>query len=366
MAVKYTDCVELKRLIVDKKLKVTAVKNYLRAQGIFCNQTDALAYANSIYTIFFGSSDITNIANMITSQSNYEKSMLVKAKIIIYERGDDPLAWICDEIMRLKNISHDFVIGRPIIRGDLVEVEISYNKKRPARNKLIEYDYRRMHINIRKISEKDVVVDIRQSSTSDCERVIRLLSQIGKVDKSTGFCLHHINLNSLTIQRRVNFFDQISSFPFSMWHLETITGITVKKEKPSTEDDEDDEEMHEQGNSEDDGVLAGISQAILNGNGLRTNEFIQNSVDEGFFIVSMKYRFHYNAEPSAFIIAISGTKTDLRIDIEKTYYQYEDDKYCAHPMLQQEQDIIIQEFQNAANQVFSMLFDEQQDNTISN
>jgi hypothetical protein len=49
---------------------------------------------------------------------------------------------------------------------------------------------------------------------------------------------------------------------------------------------------------------------------------------------------------------------DLRVDIEKSYYD-EDGKLCVQPFPKPEQDEIIQKFQEAANRIFYALLEEQ-------
>ena len=75
--------------------------------------------------------------------------------------------------------------------------------------------------------------------------------------------------------------------------VETITGITVKR--GSMDDSEDVDEWVD---SETDGTdaadaatLTGITQAVLNGKGLRSNEFVQNSLKQDYYIAAMKYRY---------------------------------------------------------------------------
>ena len=58
----------------------------------------------------------------------------------------------------------------------------------------------------------------------------------------------------------------------------------------------------------------------------------------------MKYRYDRIQEASEFIINISSKGLDLRVDIEKSYYD-EDGKPCVQPFPKPEQDEIIQKFQ---------------------
>ena len=58
MVTEYVDCVELKRLIEDKKLKPVTLKYYLRKKGIVFTARNAEQFAEQVYTIFFGANKI--------------------------------------------------------------------------------------------------------------------------------------------------------------------------------------------------------------------------------------------------------------------------------------------------------------------
>ena len=167
--------------------------------------------------------------------------------------------------------------------------------------------------------------------------------------------LSHVNLELLSDKNKVAFFDQISSYSFSNWRLRTVTGITVKKTNYSDDEESDEEIADEDGVT---GTLAGISQAVLNGSGLRSNEFVQNSLQQGYYISSMKFRYTCIQEAGEFVISISSKGEDLRVDIEKSFCD-EDGRLFVQPFPKNQQDEIIQVFQEAANKVFYTLIASQ-------
>lgn len=143
------------------------------------------------------------------------------------------------------------------------------------------------------------------------------------------------------------------------WRAKTITGITVKQ--GIIDENEDDEEVVV--DEEDSSTLTGISQAVLNGSGLRTNEFVQESIKKGYYISAMKYRYEHKMDTTEFAIILSFKNQDLRVDIDKTYNEDEGRIYV-QPLVRSEQNEIVIEFQNVANRIFDELIKEQSEEAM--
>ena len=142
----------------------------------------------------------------------------------------------------------------------------------------------------------------------------------------------------------------------------TVVGITVKKATSSEDDIEEEDSENDESTS---GTLAGISQAVLNGSGLRSNEFVQNSIQQGYYISSMKYRYVCTQEAGEFVVAINSKGENLRVDIEKSFSD-DDGKLYVQPFPKELQDEIIRAFQKAANTIFYSLIEEQKQVSVNN
>ena len=142
---------------------------------------------------------------------------------------------------------------------------------------------------------------------------------------------------------------------FNQCKIKTVTALTVKKYELSEEDDSSSEEEI---TGDENNNLSGISQAILNGQGLRNNEFVQKCIAEGFYISSMKLRYYNSKESNEFIININFKGEDLKVDMCQTFIE-EDDVMTLHPFMRDEQDIIIREFQDTAKSIYNQLIEEQ-------
>lgn len=357
MITEYTDSAELMRLITDQKIKPSAVRRYLSKQGIILTAANSGTLASDVYTILLGGMDIENITRLIVSEGNYEKSTLINAKTKDSADKDlDVIDYFADGFNRFRTSPYaGCIIDQPIKTDKDLTVRLVYKRKLPGKNKLLSEEERHIKIIVRKQDDQKVSIDIRHASSFDAQKAIDLLKQIANATDECDMNLSHVNLDILSAKNKVAFFDRLAATDFGDWRLSTITGITVRKASLPSDEDED-TEITEDGDSA--GTLAGINQAVLNGQGLRANAFVQGSLDQGYVITAMKYRYDRIQEASEFVVNISSKGLDLRVDIEKSYYD-EDGKLCVQPFPKPEQDEIIQKFQQAANSIFYTLLDEQ-------
>lgn len=354
MITEYVDCSELKRLIEDKKIKPATLKYYLRKKGIIFTASNAEQFAEQIYTIFLGANEISEIRDMMANETNYEKSLVMN--VVLKQNSDeDIIDVLMDEMSKQKSVkSEDYFIEQPVRTEDGAAIQLCYTRKLPGRNKLLEYEKRFLRMNIRKISKQKVVLDIRQQSSVDSKNALKFIEKVSESEKLLN--IKHINLDLLSSKNKVEFFDRIAEYRFKMWQLKTITGLTVKQ--GVIDDDEDEDETFLIEENDESSTLSGISQAVLNGSGLRSNEFVQESIKKGYYISAMRYRYEHIMDTTEFAVVLSFKNQDLRVDIDKTYMEDEGRIYV-QPLVKSEQNDIIVNFQNTAYQVFERLLEEQ-------
>lgn len=122
-------------------------------------------------------------------------------------------------------------------------------------------------------------------------------------------------------------------------------------------EDEEDEEVRIDDENEA-STLSGISQAVLNGSGLRSNEFVQESINKGYYISAMRYRYEHKQDATEFAVVLSFKNQDLRVDIDKTYLE-EEGRIYVQPFVKAEQNEIVVKFQDAAYKIFGELLEMQ-------
>lgn len=362
MITEYTDCTEFMRLIADQKIKPSAVKRYLSKQGIVMTATNAEIFANDVYTIMLGGQEILQITQMIVGDGNYEKSTLINAKLRNTSEDKDILNFFVDNFNYYRSSPfRGYTIEQPIKSDSELFINMSYKRKLPGKNKLIQEETRHIKVIIRKKNPSEVSIDIRQPSSFDAQKVLDLLKQMTEADENSEVFLAHLNMRLLTEKNKVDFFDKLSLYPFKDWKLKTVTGLTVRKPDILDDDDLDDDTTDDESPAE---ALAVINQAVLNGSGLRSNEFVQKSLEQGYYISSMKYRYMCIQEAGEFIVSINSKGENLRVDIDKSYYD-EDGRMCVQPFPKNQQDEIIRVFQEACNEIFYLLIEDQKKRTVT-
>lgn len=130
MLTEYTDCSEFLRLISDQKIKPSTVKAYLKRQGMIFTATNPTVLAKDIYTILLGSNDMSNITQMIINEGNYEKSVMLNAKLRDSSNDLDIIDILTDGFNNLRSTRvNGYVIEQPIKNADTLFVQMSYKKK---------------------------------------------------------------------------------------------------------------------------------------------------------------------------------------------------------------------------------------------
>lgn len=135
-----------------------------------------------------------------------------------------------------------------------------------------------------------------------------------------------IILRRLRLEDRVEFFNDILSANPANWRFEDAVkmGIRQGEQTPEMfEDAEDEEDIQE----ELDENLRGITGAVLSGEGLRTNGFVQKCIDNGYFFESGRLLFVNTdvAEQVEIHIAFKQKpKETFDISIENEYGTTED------------------------------------------
>jgi hypothetical protein len=241
--------------------------------------------------------------------------------------------------------------------GDNILIKLRYALSRPGRNAFISTQYKETEIKVNKMSKDEVLIDVRQASSSEMKELNKVIENQTKRNKA--FLANHISLQVLTNENRIAFFDEFVKKGFAGWRFETVTKIELKKFEGT-----DDEETRElDGEGEEDGTLKnlqGITSAILNGTSIRNNSFVQECLGNNFYITTMGYKFESMADYRAVVVEINFKYDDLKIDICKTYeYDSDAEDLRLHPSEYSVQEEIISMFQRRAYEKYYEILERQ-------
>ena len=205
---------------------------------------------------------------MMSNENNYEKSMIVNV-ILKPETEDNIIDVLMDEMNKQKSIkSNDYQLEQPVKTSDGAYIQLCYTRKLPGRNKLLEYEKRYLRMNIRKISDREVVIDIRQQSSTDSKNALKFIETISKGDSTLN--LRHINLELLNGKNKIEFFDRIAAYTF------------VWSSTPAADDNENTENKEENGevNNEEVNTDTNTENTEENEEETNTENNVENSEEE--------------------------------------------------------------------------------------
>ncbi len=162
-----------------------------------------------------------------------------------------------------------------------VRVGISYDKIRPFRTQMLRRETHRIELIIRGIDDtKDVEIVGFPSTATDALVVRDVATHILHSAKVDPVSTH---LRDLAADLRIRLFDRIfSSRRPNQWRVEDVTSLTIRPNADrSTDKDEGDQAL---GAAE----TRALSQAVLNGRGLRDQTIVKNLVDGGYHFASAR------------------------------------------------------------------------------
>lgn len=353
MVSKYIDNKELKRVIEDGKLKPFRIRSILKEQGIILTSTNPEQIAEQVYPILWGSCDIDKLGKSMDDSANYIKSSVIEAEIKETENVIDDLEDFFSNASFGK--TRYTLSGVSRVDDSTLSVKLQYAIIRPGRNEFISTQYKTTDIIVTKVADKKALIDVRQVSSAEMKEINKFLAEATKNDIMVN--TRHISLQVLTDENKVAFFDEFVKKKFLGWRFVTVTKVALKKC-----DTIEGEEIEEVGEDEGDSLasLQGITSAILNGTSIRNNSFVQDCLQNGFYITTMGYKFQDMTDLREVVIEVNFKYDDLKIDICKTYeYDSEVNELRLHPAMIDVQEEILRLFQKTAYELYSEILERQ-------
>lgn len=353
MVSKYVDNKELKKVIEDGKIKPFKIKSVLKGQGIFLTSNNSDKIAEQVYPIFWGCKDIENMSSSMDDASNYIKSSLIVMNI----NNDEEIMDTAEEFFSnaaYRNTKYSLA-AMERMSDEKIHLQLKYYSSKPGRMELISKQARMVDAYITKKSSSQIMIDVRQASTTEMKEINKLLTASNNSENEIS--VTHLSLDNLTTENRISFFDEFNKEKFDGWRFNTVTKVELKRAEIS------DDEFDEEDESNDEETLAnlrGITSAILNGTSIRNNPFVQECLQNDFYISTMGYRYENIKEKIEVVIEINFKYDDLKVDICRTY-EFDTDAVDMrqHPLMLNKQEKILEMFQKAAYKHYYALLKKQ-------
>lgn len=172
---------------------------------------------------------------------------------------------------------------------------IEYNKPKVGRMEFIQDETTAFEFYINKTGEGLWQVEVDASRSNDVKELKNIF--IKNLPKEATLDL--IEQALLTTEKTISFFDTLAKKGMSSdWTFLDTMHLTLRRgnddggeKQRSIESDDEVKEVTETTE------LAGITQAILQGKGLRENVFVKQSVDSGYQFTAMTYEFQHKTKP---------------------------------------------------------------------
>ncbi|WP_123538861.1 hypothetical protein [Halosimplex salinum] len=223
---------------------------------------------------------------------------------------------------------------------DGMEVTLEYTNKRIGRRELIAEDERETSVLIIESSEQNVrTVKQNYERIDEFNAVSSFFENWNKQRKDNDdeeVKRYNIALRRLPLQDRISLFDELLSYNPGNWILDDVLQIGIKQGEEIEEvfEDVDDEEDLKE---ELDDNLEGITDAVITGEGLQANAFVQKCRDNGYYFKSAK--LYYDnldvAEKVEVLIEFKeGNRRSFDISVEQGYEKVEGEvNQATHPSL---------------------------------
>jgi hypothetical protein len=360
MIIKFAPNSDIKTLVEEKQISTAQFKRILSRKGIFHLVRNSDELSNQIYPMFFGTRDLNRIQDVMQSANNYKKSSIMSIESTDGSRSaEEFLEDINIELQAYRSKRTKYKIEEIIKDKDgVMHIKLTYAKTSKGKMELLKTKTKEINIMIKKGNDSgQLLIDVRQMDNSDLKEFDMFLKEISQDDPNNVlFKINYITLDKLTKESKIKFFDELIACKYSDWKLEDIKGVDVKKAE--TEPDEAEGETGELVTIDD---LAGINSAIFKGDSIRDTGIVKKFEEQGFYFISMKFKYEYIKSFESFIIDINfkGTTENVKIDIIRTYERDENDRELVCILPTSDQEVIIQTFQNKAFEIYKKLIKSQ-------
>ena len=212
---------------------------------------------------------------------------------------------------------------------DGLELTLEYKNKRIGRRELIAEDDRETSVVIVEADEENVrTVQQNYERIDEFNAVSSFFENWNKRRKENEddeVKRYNIALRRLPLQERISLFDDLLSYNPGNWILDDVLQIGIKQGEQITdifEDVDDEEDLKE----ELDDNLEGITDAVLTGEGLQANGFVQKCRSNGYYFKSA--RLYYDntdvAEKVEVLIEFKeGNRRSFDVSVEQGYEKKE-------------------------------------------
>jgi len=361
MITNYPEKATLKE-VLSSNLSSSALKAICKSNGVFLLSPEKETVIRDAHLFYWGFTDINAISSQMDDEKNYKKSFRLKLNFEPSETTPNAFDAIYSAINNYRNSaitperisfeSFNAVIkdGEQILAG-----EVSYVRRKPGKVELLSEVTQRFSFQAKCPTENDINIDFIFNDRSDVGIAKKIINTAIAVTDSIKPPVQ-ISLKPLKISERVELFDRFFTYSFQDWRLLSLQDIKISDGQENNEDGIEQETLAQS-------ILSGIKSAQLSGTGLRSNPIVIQAVAKGYFFPKATIRFEHKREAQQIVVDVAFNTDDLLLEINMiTTFEVEDERPYKHPMLIDDQKIVLENFHNAIQELYGQILAERAEN----
>lgn len=262
---------------------------FAQERGIFITNIDTVTLANEISNLFLDNDDLEIVRREAYSSttSHALSGFVLKSKDksfnlqslyqYLFDEGKQKMGQTLTQLTKVK--------GTNIYKGS-----IEYNKKRAGRMEFLQDEVSHFDFYIEEKEPGVWQVEVDGNRSTDSKELKDLFDEVLR----SNVDVLNIEQSLLGTDSSILYFDRLATSGMSdQWNFKTVRHLTLK-EGTIAETGASESDTLEVANTND---LIGITQAILQGQNLRENSFVKQSVESGYRFNAMTYEFQHVSEP---------------------------------------------------------------------
>ncbi|WP_074036314.1 hypothetical protein [Exiguobacterium profundum] len=294
--------------VVEKYISLKDMQSLLKPKGILISATKRVDIANLTKDYYLSQNDFQELKQLLDSPNNFKK---IGRIILPANESEDFKESLSGLNGRVLDPTDNTKINIGIVDDNKMTVYLQYEEQRPGLVELLETKKKNIVIDIEN-SEELCNVNYSISSASDYKKVKELLNYI---QQDSSFTFKELLLSDLKTENRTELFTNFFVFFFDEWKITKITQIKKKKDTSYTSEElsvsvseSEDLAMQTENQLMQEVILDGINSALLSGENLIENSFINKVLTQGFYFSMSFIRFE-NKNNSDFLDFVIEFKT---------------------------------------------------------
>ncbi|KFC30858.1 hypothetical protein [Bacillus subtilis] len=349
---RYPTKLSLKRAM-QNYMNWTDVFEFLRERGILVSAVSKDDFAKAGMNFYFSRSTYLDLKQRLDGEINYIKS----SRYYIPKEKVDDLKESLSVISGNKIGSDNTKVTLIDKSDDAWEFQINYIESKPGMMSLLDETERQISVKINN-HETFSSLDFNLESANDHKKVNEILTLLQNKNPDMQFSLSDIELNKLSSNNKIALFKQYFESKNSEWELKKILKLKVNRHTKNIKSIQKLEQD----------LLQGINSALLDGENLIENQFVENITKKDFHFTMASLRYDNKITPEYIDFSIEFKSRPARFEAKiissGEYEEVENGiKENKKTLKKERQNTIIFDFQNEFYKIYRKLLRQQKEET---